>query len=154
SLFLNKEYSYDNPLEISLKFVEDDNFNLQDLLNNNSKKKVSTLLAEFMPKSLVKIVLEQSNLNDKFCHEIVKDERKILESILTELNINVTGALKDNVIVSSGGVDLKEINSKTMESKIIKNLFFCGEVVDIDGFCGGYNLQNCWSTGYVAGMSL
>ena len=151
SLFLN---SQDKPLKITLNFVNDDTFNLQDLLNKNSKKKVVSLISEFMPKSLAVLLLDKNNLTDKFCHEIVKDERKILENILKESEINIVAPLKDMVIVSSGGVDLKEITPKTMESKVIKNLFFCGEVVDIDGFCGGFNLQNCWSTGYVAGINL
>ena len=54
----------------------------------------------------------------------------------------------------SGGVDLKEVNSKTLESKINKNIYFCGEVLDIDGFCGGFNLQNCWSDGFVVADSI
>lgn len=57
----------------------------------------------------------------------------------------------DQAIVTSGGVDLKGINSKTMQSKLIENLFFAGEIIDLDGPTGGYNLQICWSTGYVAG---
>jgi predicted flavoprotein YhiN len=55
--------------------------------------------------------------------------------------------------VTSGGVCLDEINSKTMESKLVSGLYFCGEVIDVDGFCGGFNLQNCWSTGFIAGTS-
>ena len=57
-------------------------------------------------------------------------------------------------IVTAGGISLDEINSKTMESKLIKNLYFCGEVIDVDGLTGGFNLQNCWSTGYIAGSNL
>ena len=56
-------------------------------------------------------------------------------------------------IVTSGGISLKEIDSKTMKSKLISNLFFAGEVIDLDGTTGGYNLQMCWSTGYVAGQN-
>ena len=56
--------------------------------------------------------------------------------------------------MTAGGINLKEINPKTMESKIIKDLYFCGEILDIDGFCGGFNLQNCWSTGYIAAKAI
>ena len=56
--------------------------------------------------------------------------------------------------MTCGGVSLDEVNSKTMQSKLVKNLFFCGEVLDIDGFCGGFNLQNCWSTGFLAALGV
>lgn len=61
---------------------------------------------------------------------------------------------KGEEIVTAGGVDLKEINPKTLESKIVSGLYFCGEVLDIDGLTGGFNLQNCWSTGFVTGTQL
>ena len=67
---------------------------------------------------------------------------------------HATAVTKGEEIVTAGGVDLKEIESKTLESKIIKGLYFCGEVLDIDGLTGGFNLQNCWSTGYIAGQAL
>ena len=56
--------------------------------------------------------------------------------------------------MTSGGIDLNEINPKTMESKFVKDVYFCGEVLDIDGFCGGYNLQNCWSTAYCVAFDI
>ena len=90
----------------------------------------------------------------KKCHQITKEERTLLQNILTSFEINITNPIKEGEIVSSGGINLSEINSKTMESKLTKGLYFCGEVIDVDGFCGGYNLQNCWSTGYVAGINL
>ena len=61
---------------------------------------------------------------------------------------------KGGEVVMSGGVALDEVNSKTMESKLVPDLYFCGEVLDIDGFCGGFNLQNCWSTGFLAAEGL
>ena len=73
---------------------------------------------------------------------------------MTEFILNAQKTTLGEEIVTAGGVDLKEIDSKTMESKLIKNLFFCGEVVDIDGLTGGFNLQNCWSCGFVAGKAL
>ena len=60
----------------------------------------------------------------------------------------------DYAIVTSGGVDTREINPKTMESKLVPHVYFCGEVMDIDGFCGGFNLQNCWSTGFVVSQTI
>ena len=60
----------------------------------------------------------------------------------------------DGETVTAGGVNLKEINPKTLESKLKPRIYFCGEVMDIDGFCGGFNLQNCWSTGFVVAESI
>ena len=60
----------------------------------------------------------------------------------------------EEAIVTAGGVDVSQINPKTMESKLVKGLYFCGEVIDVDGLTGGFNLQNCWSTGFVAGCAL
>ena len=82
---------------------------------------------------------------------IVRDS---IVNLLTNYRLNITGTAKGGEVVTSGGVDLNEVNSKTMESKIVPNLYFCGEVLDIDGFCGGFNLQNCWSTAYVAAQGI
>ena len=72
---------------------------------------------------------------------------------LINLEVNVTDRVKNSEIVTAGGVDLNEINSKTMESKLVKGLFFAGEVMNIDAFTGGFNLQNCWSTAYIASLN-
>ena len=72
----------------------------------------------------------------------------------TEFEITVKGRVPDGEVVTCGGVDLKEINPKTLEAREYKGLYFCGEVLDIDGFCGGFNLQNCWSTGFVCADSI
>ncbi|MBI4709372.1 MAG: NAD(P)/FAD-dependent oxidoreductase, partial [Candidatus Portnoybacteria bacterium] len=75
-------------------------------------------------------------------------------SVLKGLKLTVRSLIGfSQAIVTSGGVDLKEISSKAMQSKIIKNLFFAGEIIDLDGPTGGYNLQICWSTGFIAGTN-
>ena len=80
-------------------------------------------------------------------------ERKKLIHLLKNLKVEVQGLLDfDQAIITSGGVALGEVDSKTMRSKIIGNLFFAGEVLDLDGPTGGFNLQICWSTGFVAGL--
>ena len=66
----------------------------------------------------------------------------------------VKGTSKNGEVVTSGGVLLDEVDSRTMQSKIVPNLYFCGEVLDIDGLCGGFNLQNCWSTAFVAAQAI
>ena len=88
------------------------------------------------------------------CHEINgKTRDKILDK-LRNFETTIVGTAPDGEVVTSGGVDLKEINPKTLESKLVPRIYFCGEVMDIDGFCGGFNLQNCWSTGFVVAQSL
>ena len=155
SVYSTENYVQNEPIKLFLHFVNNEKFNLQTLLNENSKKEIINLVTDFMPKSMAKLVLERNNIDiEKRCHQIQKDERKIIEKILTEFQITVVAPIMEEEIVASGGISLKEINAKTMMSKVAENLFFCGEVIDVDGFCGGFNLQNCWSTGYIAGMNL
>ena len=154
SLFANDSYDKNNPIKIHLNFW-DKEIDMQKFLNENSQKEIINLFSMFIPKSLAKILLEKENMNiSKKCNQINKIEREKITKLLVDLEINAISPIKGGEIVSSGGVDLKEINPKTLESRIHKNLYFCGEVINVDGFCGGYNLQNCWSTGYVAGISL
>ena len=73
--------------------------------------------------------------------------------MLCATEINVSAPLNEEKMVTAGGVELKQVDSKTMQSKIVDNMYFCGEVLDIDGLSGGFNLQMCWSTGHIAGKS-
>ena len=128
---------------------------LQTVLNNNPHKFIKNILSDYLPLKFAEKMLSDLGINpDEKAHRI---NGKIRDSILCKLHnyeINVLKTRKDGETVTAGGVDLDTINPKTMESKEIKGLYFCGEVLDIDGFCGGFNLQNCWSTGYIAGQSL
>ena len=141
------------PYDLSFNFVGD--IDLQRLLNENPHKSIKNLLADYVPKSFAEFVLKQLNINpDEKCHRIDgKTRDKILDK-LQNFTVTATGAVPDGEVVTSGGVDLKEINPKTMESKLHERIYFCGEVMDIDGFCGGFNLQNCWSTGFVASQAI
>ena len=141
------------PYKINLKFVNDLDF--QKLLNNNPHKDIKNLLSALVPKSFAQFLLDDLGINsDIKCCYIDGKIRDIIYKSLMDFEIIVSGKVPDGEVVTCGGVDLKEVNSKTMESKKYKNLYFCGEVLDIDGFCGGYNLQNCWSTGYLAADSI
>ena len=125
--------------------------NLQEHLNNNPHKNIKNLLAEFVPKSFAEYLLNKLNIDcETKCHMINGKTRDLILNMLHNFEVNIIGTEKGGEVVNSGGVDLKEINPKTLESKLVKNVYFCGEVLDIDGFCGGFNLQSCWSTGYVA----
>ncbi len=154
SVFARCEFSKSNPLKIKFNFIQGD-IDFQKMLNENSKKDVKNLLSEFVPKSLANYIVKKCCTSfDIKCFEV---DAKIRDSILKnllEFEVNVVKPAKDGEIVTSGGVFLDEINPKTMESKLYKGLYFCGEVIDVDGFCGGFNLQNCWSTGFVAGSSI
>lgn len=136
------------PYTLNFNLVGD--IDLQTELNGNPHKSIKNLLSEFVPKSFAEFVLTELKINpDGKCHLIDgKTRDKILDK-LQNFTVNVTGTVPDGETVTAGGVDLKEINAKTLESKLKPHIYFCGEVMDIDGFCGGYNLQNCWSTGFV-----
>ena len=91
----------------------------------------------------------------KKVHEITKEERENLVKLIKELKMSISGARGYNeAIITKGGVSVKDINPKTMESKIVPGIYFAGEVLDIDALTGGYNLQVAWSTGYLAGSSI
>lgn len=147
-------YSVQNPIVIKLDLVQIE-LDLQNMFNLNPKKDIKNLLAEFIPKSLSEYILKINKLNPEHkCCEINGKIRDLILKSLIEFEITAVSPTKEGEIVTSGGVCLDEINPKTMQSKLVDGLYFCGEVIDVDGFCGGFNLQNCWSTGFVAGKAL
>ncbi|HUU17086.1 MAG TPA: NAD(P)/FAD-dependent oxidoreductase, partial [Sedimentisphaerales bacterium] len=126
---------------------------ISERISANVKKKVATVLAEFVPKRLSAILCRQGGCDDELpAGQLKKDVRKRLVRMtkLLPLSIVRTRPIAE-ATVTRGGVSVNEIEPKTMESKRCPGLFFAGEVLDIDGPCGGYNLQACWSTGALAG---
>ncbi|MCL2350026.1 MAG: aminoacetone oxidase family FAD-binding enzyme, partial [Defluviitaleaceae bacterium] len=124
-------------------------------LNKNLNRDIKNALGEIIPKSLIPIVLQLTNIEpEKKANSITKDERGRIASIIKSLELNTTGnrGYKE-AVVTAGGVATKEIDPSTMESKIIPGLYFAGEVIDIHALTGGYNLQIAFSTGYLAGAS-
>ena len=113
-------------------------------------------LNELLPQKLIEPIIELSGINgNKKVNEVTKVERLRLVKVLKNFNVVITGFRPiDEAIITSGGVSIKEINPKTMESKIIKGLFFAGEIIDVDAYTGGFNLQIAYSTGYTAGMDI
>ena len=137
------------PYYIYIDFTGD--FDFQSVLNENPHKSIKNLLSDYVPKSFAEFILTRSGIDiDEKCHRINGAMRDKILQKLRKFEIEAVGTRPDGEVVTSGGVDLKEINPKTMESNLISGLYFCGEVLDIDGFCGGFNLQNCWSTAFVA----
>ncbi len=116
-------------------------------------KQFKNSLNDLLPHKLIDIVIDRSGINpDKRVNEINKNERKNLVKLLKGFTLTIKGFRPiEDAIITSGGIDIKEINPKTMESKLIKNLYFAGEIIDVDGYTGGFNLQIAYSTGYTAG---
>jgi len=117
-------------------------------------KAIKNILPSLLPKSLIVTVLDRARIDaSKPVNSITKEERARLVDALKNLEFTVTSlAPKEEAIITAGGVDVSQVNPSTMESKIIKGLYFAGEVLDIDAETGGYNLQIAWSTGYKAGL--
>ena len=113
-------------------------------------------LNELLPKKLIPVIIERSGISPfKKVNEITKAERHNLVSAIKEFEMTAISTRDFNeAIITQGGVNVKEINPGTMESKLIKDLYFCGEVLDVDALTGGFNLQVAWSTGYLCAINL
>lgn len=126
---------------------------IQLLGSTDGKKLLSIALGDLLPRRLLDGLFSQIGfLPDKKCAGISRDERKSIVASIKSKTINITGTLGyAKAEVTTGGVNLDEVNSKTMESKLQKGLYFAGEILDIDGPIGGFNFQAAWSTGFLAG---
>ncbi len=119
----------------------------------NANKQFKNSLDELLPKKLIPVIISLTEIDEtKEVNLITKQERHKLVKLLKGFTVSVSGTRPiEEAIVTSGGVNLKEINPRTMESKIVKGLYFAGEVIDLNAFTGGFNLQMAFSTGYAAG---
>ncbi len=128
---------------------------LQRELAEHSNRDFRNSLGNLLPKILIPLFIELSGIDPlKKCHSVTRAERQCLLSLFKDLPLQVAGcAGYEKAIVTAGGVALNDIDMRTMRSKKIANLFFAGEMIDLDGPTGGFNLQVCWSTGYLAGSS-
>ena len=118
-------------------------------------KQYKNSLDKLLPQKLIPVIIELSNINENSkVNEITKEERKELVILLKNFTLTLEKFRPiEEAIITSGGVNIKEINPKTMESKLVQNLYFAGEIIDVDSYTGGFNLQIAYSTGYVAGLS-
>lgn len=153
------DFDKQKPLKIIFNLTDTDFKDFDDLflqsLKSEPQKEAVNVLARFLPKNLANAIFCKENINAfQKAGQLTKNDRQKISKSVTALELNIISVEKGEEIVTAGGVDLKEINPKTMESKLVENLYFCGEVLDIDGLTGGFNLQNCWSTGFIAGNSL
>ncbi len=151
---------WDVKVEATVKIDLVPNKNLQQILdffNNESvnlKKKFKTTLDTLMPRSLASHLLKSVGFDEnKNNAEVSKKELNKIAEAVKGLPLTIVGSTAGEEFVTAGGVDTSEINNQTMESKICPGLYFAGEILDVDGFTGGFNLQAAWATGRVAGLS-
>ena len=158
SAYYDKESRKNKNISVSIDLkpaLDEDSLDkriLRDFEKFNNKQ-FKNALDELLPSKLIPIIVELSDIDPyKAVNVVTKEERKRLVQLLKHLTMTVIGAGNYNeAIITIGGINVKEINASTMESKLVKNLYFAGEVLDVDAMTGGFNLQIAWSTGYLAG---
>lgn len=123
--------------------------------DENKNKQFKNSLDKLLPKKMIEVIIKRSKINEeKKINEITKEERRNLVELLKNFEVNINGFRPiEEAIVTAGGINVKEIDPKTMESKLVRNLYFAGEIIDVDAYTGGFNLQIAYSTGYAAGKS-
>lgn len=129
---------------------------LQELLVVDSNKKLKNIFKKLIPAALVSAILQIAKVDgDTANHSVSREDRIKLVALMKAIPLNVKGLLgADKAVVSSGGVALEEVNFKTMQSRLIPNLYLVGDVLNVDRPSGGYSLQLCWTTGFVAGSNI
>lgn len=122
----------------------------------NRNKQFKNSLNGLLPGRMIPVLISQCGISpEKKVNEITKEERKKLVQSLKKFPLHVTGTGGfDEAVITQGGISVKEVNPSTMESKLVKGLYFAGEILDVDALTGGFNLQIAWSTGYLAGSSI
>lgn len=121
----------------------------------NRNRQFKNALGGLYPSKLISVMIERSGIDpEKKVHEVTKQERKRLVELTKAFTMQVRGKRGfEEAVITQGGVSVKEVNPSTMESRLVRGLYFAGEVLDLDGLTGGFNLQIAWSTGYLAGKS-
>ena len=127
---------------------------LRDFEGNTNKQLINAL-GGLLPKAIIPVVIKESGLDEHMVvNELTKEQRHSLVETIKGLKLTVKGFRPiEEAIITSGGVSVKDINPSTMESKLISGLYFAGEIIDVDAYTGGFNLQIAYSTGYLAGLS-
>lgn len=159
SAYLNRFETNDITLSLDMKpalSLEKLDERIQRDIAEAPNKEVKSLLKGLLPSGLIGLYADASGIAlDKKNHSVTKEERARLCDVLKRLSFSISGWEPiERAVVTSGGIDVKEIDAKTMKSKLIDNLFFAGEIIDVDALTGGYNIQIALSTGYAAGSQL
>lgn len=147
------------PMEIDLKPALTEEQLDQRLLREFEEaknKQFKNSIGHLLPAKMIPVMLELGGIDpEKKVNEITREERQGFIRLIKAFPVTLNGLRDFNeAIITRGGVKVKEVNPSTMESKLVKNLYFCGELLDLDAMTGGYNLQIAWSTGYLAGNSI
>ena len=152
-LLKNKKIELNIDLKPALTEKKLDERILRDF-SEEKNKEYKNCLNKLLPKKMIETIIQVSKISpEKKVNEITKEERRNLISTLKDLKIYIKGFRPiEEAIITSGGIKTSEINPKTMESKIIEGLYFAGEIIDVDAYTGGFNLQIAYSTGVTAGM--
>ncbi|PRX27462.1 hypothetical protein BX659_11651 [Orenia metallireducens] len=142
-------------LKPALSYEQLDN-RLQRDFEEYSRKQFKNSLGDLLPSKLIPVIISLSSIpEDKEVNQITKEERQELLELLSNLEVTVIGTMGFNLsIVTKGGIATEQINPSTMESKLIQGLYFAGEVIDVDAYTGGFNLQGAFSMGYLVGSSI
>ncbi len=159
SMIAFETYSEKEPLLLNLDFCPDLKLNeleqvFLDELAANPKKQFVNVLGHLIPKSLASKLCEQLGINEEktYAELSKKDFNKMLD-LLKNCPVHLTGRAAGDEFVTAGGIDTNEVDPRSMESKLCKGLYFAGEILNIDGFTGGFNLQAAWASGHLAGSS-
>ena len=149
-----KEYTAFVDLKPALTTEQLDNRILRDFAEEQNKDFANSL-SKLLPKSLIPVIIKLSGIkSDKKVNQIEREERLGLCKLIKALPLHITGFRPiEEAIITSGGISVKEIDPKTMQSKLVRGLFFAGEIIDVDAYTGGFNLQIAFSTGFAAGKN-
>ncbi|MDA1060579.1 MAG: NAD(P)/FAD-dependent oxidoreductase [bacterium] len=159
SLSAFEECTDEHPLKLFIDFVPSMDYQalsekIFKKIEQNPKQSLLRILKDFLPKSILTVIFRNLSLDgSKIVSEVAKKDLNRCIEALKNFEMTLNERTPGSEIVTAGGVDLKEVDQKTMESKICPGLFFGGELLDVDGFTGGYNLQIAWATGRLAGLS-
>ena len=154
NLLRNKNIALDIDLKPALSEEKLDERILRDF-SKEKNKEFKNSLNDLLPKKMIDVIIELSEIpENKKVNTITKKERLKLVELLKKFRLIISGFRPiEEAIITSGGINIKEINPKTMESKLVKGLYFAGEIIDVDAYTGGFNLQIAYSTGYTAGVN-
>lgn len=138
------------PIVLTIKLIDNSIEEIEEYIKENPKKTIKNVFSKFAPESYITLIATKYKIDfNKQTAQLKKQEKELILNSLFSLKLHAKGRSKGTEIVTAGGIDLKEIDSKTMQSKLVEGLYFAGEILNIDGFTGGFNLQNCWSTAYI-----
>ncbi|MDD6526954.1 MAG: aminoacetone oxidase family FAD-binding enzyme, partial [Oscillospiraceae bacterium] len=150
-----RKYEIHIDLKPALSYEQLDSRVQRDFLENSNRNFINAL-DKLLPKKIVPVVVRLCGVKPSCkVNQVTREMRAKLVNVLKDIKLTVLGFRPiEEAIVTSGGVNVKEINPKTMESKLVKGLYFAGEVIDVDAYTGGFNLQTAFSTGFLAAKSI